>query len=99
MTNVTEINKELLKQQLDNINFMFEFDSMNDEEIIIASELVQYLDSTSSIAQQLAVFKAIKYDREELEYMLEVFRNPKLTIAKKNTCARACIESMKKYDF
>ncbi len=92
------MNIDELKEIAYNRDWLFDIDELTEEDRKLTVELVPYMRKDMSFAEQLALMKAIKYDREELACLIKVIQDPKLTDQKKRMYARVIVEILPNLD-
>jgi hypothetical protein len=91
--NIDELRKRAIE-----VGWLFDIDKLSEENKKLTIELLPYMREGMSFSEQQALFKAIKYDRDELACLIKVTQNPKLTEKKKYMYAKVIASILPELD-
>lgn len=90
----------ILRQKLDAIGWMIEVESMSDQELIYAEEMVKYVSISLTIRQQFALFSAIAFNNTSAKIaIIKSIKDPNISEVEKMNIARFYMSEFPQYSF
>ncbi|MEY3209458.1 MAG: hypothetical protein RL064_1489 [Bacteroidota bacterium] len=90
----------ILKQKLEDIGWIFYFNTMTKTELSVAEKMLSYTNKYLSIREQIALFTAIYYNEIGLlPRIVNAIENDEISSINRKEILTYCLEEMPKYNF